>query len=189
MKYAIYSASLGILLSACGTSEQLGDAASQKADRPKPPQLETIRAGTTTRNPDLPGTVVLNDVRVAPNDAGGFDRIVFEFRGDRLPIHAISQVTPNSLSECGSGRAVGLNAASALDVRFQPSDAHAMEGESIRPTVQWREKRFNLPTIKHVVMTCDFEGVVTWAIGLGYNAAYKAQELNNPPRLVIDVMR
>jgi hypothetical protein len=189
MKNAIVLAALGMALNACGSSEQLGEDAGT-VGRPPAPRLETIRAGKTPeRRSDLPGTVVLQDVRIAPNEAGGFDRIVFEFKGDRLPIHAVSQVSPTSLSECGSGAAVGLAGASALDVRFQPSDAHEFQGENVQPTVSWRDKRFNLPVVKQAVMTCDFEGVVNWAIGLAYNAGYKTLELNNPPRLVIDVMR
>jgi hypothetical protein len=36
-------------------------------------------------------------------------------------------------------------------------------------------------------LTCDFEAVVTWVLGLESPNRYQVRELSNPPRLVVDV--
>jgi hypothetical protein len=44
-----------------------------------------------------------------------------------------------------------------------------------------------LPSILAVVSTCDFEGQVTWVVGLRNEADFTALTLNGPFRVVVDV--
>jgi hypothetical protein len=41
--------------------------------------------------------------------------------------------------------------------------------------------------VTEVVATGDFEGVLSWAIGLRKATVFRVSELTAPPRLVIDI--
>jgi len=45
----------------------------------------------------------------------------------------------------------------------------------------------NLPVLSELELTCDFEAVVTWVLGVESPNRYRIRELNGPPRLVIDI--
>lgn len=123
----------------------------------------------------------LREVRVAEHD--GFDRVVFEFEGPDLPGHHVEYVD-RPVRRCGSGLVAELAGDGWLEVRMSPVRAHTEQGE---PTVQERERRPGLPVLLEIELTCDFEAVVTWVLGVSSPNRYRAVELDDPPRLVIDV--
>jgi hypothetical protein len=43
--------------------------------------------------------------------------------------------------------------------------------------------------IREAVQICDFEGVVDWAVGTSTERPFRVTVLNNPSRIVIDVLR
>jgi hypothetical protein len=43
--------------------------------------------------------------------------------------------------------------------------------------------------IREAVQTCDFEGVVDWAVGIDGTRAFRVTVLTNPSRIIIDVLR
>ena len=43
------------------------------------------------------------------------------------------------------------------------------------------------PIIREIESTCDFEGEVTWVIGVASPNRYQVLELASPARLVVDV--
>ena len=45
----------------------------------------------------------------------------------------------------------------------------------------------NLPNLRQLVQTCDFEGHVTWVLGVGHPKRFRVVELTNPSRIVVDV--
>ena len=67
---------------------------------------------------------------------------------------------------------------------MSPANAHTEEG---RPTVAERERTPSLPVLSELELTCDFEAVVTWVLGVGSPNRYQVREMNSPPRLVVDV--
>jgi hypothetical protein len=71
-----------------------------------------------------------------------------------------------------------------LEIRFVPAQAHTDAGE---PTVTDRDRQPGLPIVKQIVSTCDFEGHVTWVLGVSSPNRYRVLELAAPTRLVIDV--
>src|SRR5690606_28110133 len=119
-------------------------------------------------------------VRTAAHDS--FDRIVFEF-DERVPGFHIEYID-RPVRKCGSGKATQLAGDGWLEVRMYPANAHTEEG---RPTVAERERRPNLPVLSELELTCDFEAVVTWVFGVESPNRYQVRELNNPPRLIVDV--
>jgi uncharacterized protein YdeI (BOF family) len=135
-------------------------------------------------NPDpFTGQALLKDVRMGVHpEQGGWDRIVFEFQGPALPPATIQYV--NSASQCGSGAAVALKGAAILQVRIGQAAAHDQNGSlTFTPP--------SLPgpgtTILEAKSTCDFEGVVVWALGIKGKQNFKVTTLQNPTRLVIDI--
>jgi hypothetical protein len=125
--------------------------------------------------------VILEDVRLGQH--AGYDRIVFEFRQDEMPGYHIEYVDKPTYS-CGSGEAVWLAGDGWLRVRFDATQAHDDQGRS---TVAYRGRVVDLPIVKEIQNTCDFEGEVTWVLGVSSPNHYRVLELKHPTRLVVDI--
>ena len=134
---------------------------------------------TEKQRPDL-APALLKEVRAANQE--GFDRVVFELEGNAVPGYRIEYV--DRPVQCGSGEPVELEGEAWLQVRLIPANAHTEAGE---PTVRERERRLDLPVLKELESTCDFEADVTWVLGLASRRPYRVQELSSPARLVVDV--
>ena len=125
------------------------------------------------------GVAVLEAVRTARHD--GFDRVVFEL-SPAVPGHHVEYVD-RPVRHCGSGDPVPLPGDGWLEVRLEPSAAHTEAGEA---TVG-REVPVELENVRRLVLTCDFEAVVTWVLAVGSPNPYRVLVLDGPPRLVVDV--
>lgn len=128
---------------------------------------------------DVPSTPLLVDVRAAEHE--GFDRIVFEFNAANPGFRAeyVDEATG-----CGSGLPVEIAGAALLQVRITPVAAHDEAGA---PTFAQQELAPDLPSILEAEQTCDFEGEVTWVVGLAEEADFTAITLREPFRIVVDV--
>ncbi len=129
---------------------------------------------------DGQGGALLTDVRAASHD--GFDRAVFEF-DNALPGANVAFLRSPAVA-CGSGFAVDVEGDVFLQVRMFPSAAHDDAGQ---PTFGPQEIEAGLPAIVEVVLTCDFEGEVTWVVGISGAADFAAVSLTDPNRVVVDV--
>lgn len=126
---------------------------------------------------------VLHFVRLGVHpEQGGWDRIVFEFFDEGLPPATIEYV--QKASACGSGQTESLPGSAILQVRMSPAAAH---DPSNRATIGATSMKGPGDTILQAKQTCDFEGVVTWALGVKGKQNFKVTTLQNPMRLVIDV--
>lgn len=131
--------------------------------------------------PDIP-TAVLREVRTARHEL--FDRVVFEFDATRTPGYELGYLEEPAVA-CGSGAAVQVQGRAVLQVQFLNSRAHTDSGQ---PTVQRKEYRLPAyPTLREIERTCDFEGTVTYVIGVSSRHKFRILELNDPPRFVIDI--
>jgi hypothetical protein len=124
-------------------------------------------------------TPTLVDVRAGRH--AGFDRVVFEFRGD-LPEHRIRYVS--RLVQDGSGNPVSVAGAADLEVVFQGANAHEEDGT---PTVSPRRFSPGLLAVKEVAQVSDFEAVVSYGIGVDRRRPITVSTLSGPSRLVVDV--
>ena len=159
---------LALLLTACAPST--------------PVRTESF-SGTTEATEKLRAdapVAVLREVRAAGQP--GFDRVVFEFAESAVPGYRIGY--EDRPVQCGSGEPVEVAGEAWLQVQLLPAQAHTEAGE---PTVQQRERHLDLPVLKELESTCDFEADVTWVMGLAARRPYRVQELANPARLVVDV--
>lgn len=127
--------------------------------------------------------VILRAVRAARHD--DFDRVVFEFDGTEVPGYHVEYID-RPVRQCGSGDPMQVAGDGWLAVRLEPAYAH--EGETtVTATVRDRDRTLDLPNLRQLVLTCDFEAQVEWVLGLRSPNRYRVRELTDPGRLVVDV--
>lgn len=144
-----------------------------------PEAFEGTAAAVEKKIPEV-HTVELRSVRAGRHAA--FDRVVFEFAG-ALPGYRVEYID-KPVRRCGTGDVVTLAGDGWLRVRMTPARAH---DESGRPTLGPVEQRPKLPVLLELAPTCDFEGELTWVLGVGSPNRYRVLELRDPPRIVVDV--
>ena len=125
------------------------------------------------------GQVRLDDVRVGQHTGAGFDRVVFDLAG--VPGYHVQRV--RQVFQDGSGDPLALRGAAFLTVRLDPAVAHDAQG---RPTAPLRIVR-SFTQLKEVRLAGDFEGVVTYGIGVAAQSDFRVFTLSNPRRLVVDL--
>lgn len=126
-----------------------------------------------------PATVV--GVRTAAHE--DFDRVTIELAGSSPGYRASWRTTPPR--HCGSGAAAAMAGKAWLEVRLDPAQAHDAQG---RATLEARPPaRPGLTALQALQMTCDFEGVVSWALGAPRALPFRVMPLTDPPRVVVDV--
>lgn len=155
------------------------------------PDAATPPAGSDTPSPTIgktsaeatrtDGTAILRDVRTGAHP--GADRVTFEFDGAGLPAWEVEYVD-RPVRDCGSGDAVPVAGDGWLEIRFVGAQAHTDAGE---PTSGPRSRTVNQPVMLELVRTCDFEGHVTYVVGVGSPNAYTPLVMEAPSRLVIDI--
>ena len=131
-------------------------------------------------------TGLLTDVRIARHE--GYDRIVFEFRGDGLPGWNVEYVDP-PIIEDASGDVVEIEGDAFIQVRMFPASGFDMEAvvESYTGPDQLDGADFGMSVVQEVERTGDFEAVLNWTIGLSDEVDFRVLTLSGPGRLVIDV--
>lgn len=169
-----------LTLAGCGSVVNERDDSPQVEVEQEAAYVSEWTAGIIDRPQPNPPATTLVAVRTATHD--GFDRTVFEF-DERLPGYHIEYID-QPVRKCGSGKVTPLAGDGWLEVRMYPANAHTEEGQ---PTVTERERMPNLPVLAELELTCDFEALVTWVLGVESPNRYQVRELSSPPRLVVDV--
>ncbi|WNG23386.1 hypothetical protein F0U62_04575 [Cystobacter fuscus] len=150
------------------------------AEAPADKEPEWIQAKTNVPRPGQK-TATLREVRAARNE--GFDRVVFQFDGETLPGYRVEYLDGPAI-RCGSGDPTEVAGQGRLQVSLQPAQAHDENGQV---TIASRERTAALPVLQELEQTCDFEGEVTWVLGVKQPQAYRVLELHAPTRIVVDV--
>ena len=148
----------------------------------EPPLAQPPAEPTPQAPREVPGALVLRDVRTG--DQQTFDRVVFEIEGPKLPDYDVKYVARPL--HCGSGLPAKVDGGAFLQVRLSPARAHTEAGAPTVPTLQ---RKVRLPVIREIREICDFEGEVTWIVGLAARKEYRVSTLEEPARLVIDIER
>jgi hypothetical protein len=131
--------------------------------------------------PGASGVTTLREVRAGRNQ--DFDRVVVDFGEEAVPAFRVEYgVLP--VRSCGSGEPVAVEGAAALLVRLRQARAHDESGAvTIRPDI-----RAGMPSLRQVVLACDFEGQVVLALGVAAaNKPYHVLVERAPNRLIVDV--
>jgi hypothetical protein len=149
---------------------------------PEPtPAFEGSRDPVDVPGPSVPPVAILVDVRYACHD--GFDRVVFDFR-DNMTGYRIEYVEPPIAAD-GSGEPLDIEGEAFLYVRFHVAQAHDDAGDSTYTGP--REITPGLESVTEMEMAGDFEGYVTWGIGLPEELDVRVLPLEDPFRVAIDV--
>lgn len=111
----------------------------------------------------------------------GFDRVVFDFYGGVPSSRSARYV--DTLFADGSGRPVRVAGRAILEVSFSSARGHKQDTTDTSPN----RLAFPLPNVITTVQSGDFEGVVTYGIGLARRQAFSMFTLSNPPRVVLDI--
>jgi hypothetical protein len=128
--------------------------------------------------PAAPTVPTLVGIRAAHHP--GFDRVVFDFAGGLPASRRATYV--DELQGDGSDLPVRIAGQAILRLRLEPAQAHDAAG----PTAPAR-RAFALPNVMTTVRSSDFEGVVTYGIGLERRTGFHVFTLRNPDRVVVDI--
>jgi hypothetical protein len=166
-----------------------GSVSTTAAPTPLPTQPAATDSGAFTcldhSGGSDPGSAMqLTMVRVA-HQAGGYDRIVFEFAPQagataHIPAYTVSRQASAKFVKDPSGLPVTMRGSAGLRIVFHgASGATSYNGS--------RDLTYTLPAVQEVEQLGDFEAVLSWGAGLTQASCIRALELANPTRVVIDV--
>jgi hypothetical protein len=133
---------------------------------------------TSHTNPNLKGQPRIVDLRVGRHST--FDRVVIDVHG-RRPSFSIRYT--KKLVFDGSGNPVPLKGKRKMSLVIDPATAHNKNGSIYAGP---KLKQLQLPTLRGVALTGDFEGVVSFGFTTDRKAPYRIFELIHPTRVVID---
>jgi len=143
----------------------------------------TTATKTGTNNPKVPEDMpMLVAIRTGSHD--GYDRVVLQFRND-LPswrVGYVDQVTSES------GATVPLEGGASLFVQVDPAWGHDQNTPPYEATYTGpRSLTPRYPTLRQVRWVDEFEGHLTFGVGLQRRVGFRVLELRGPARLAIDV--
>ena len=195
MRSALAALALLTILTACGptigtpsaniTPGAATAAAPASAPRITPPPV-TPPAPPGTNLPafacsDASGgkTGVANTITARVGEQGGYDRFVLQFDAI-VPTYTVKRQAKPVFVMGASGQTITLTGSSGVLITAQSATgATTFTGSTdiIHPDYQ---------VVKEARQTQDFEGVVSWALGLSKPACMRAFILDDPARLVVD---
>jgi hypothetical protein len=127
----------------------------------------------------------LMDIRFGAHP--GYARIVFDITGSGTPAYHVRYEDPPFYTD-GEGAVVEINGSAFLVVTMSPVVSYNPESEEFEMVYTGdRELYPGLAPIIEVINTGDFEGQMTWIIGLTGKKGFRVQVLQSPLRLVIDI--
>jgi hypothetical protein len=119
-------------------------------------------------------------VSVQAQHVGNVDRVTFGFRNGLPPDVFLQWV--DTLHRDGSGLPVRVAGSKVLMVVFNGAVAHDQDGTTVRT-----RNTYALPNVITSVGAGDFEGTVTFGLGVQKRTSYTVKRLQNPDRVVVDV--
>lgn len=119
----------------------------------------------------------LTEVRVA--EEIGFDRLVLQF-DNRVPSYTVKRQAKPTFRNGASGQAVTLSGTAGVLVQIHSASA---SGTYTGPT---DISHLDYAVLVEAKIVEDFEGYLSWGVGLNKPACMRAFTLSDPARLVID---
>jgi hypothetical protein len=130
--------------------------------------------------PDGP-SAKLAAVRAAAHP--GYDRVVFQFEGTRVPGYRIEYVGEITLG-ASDDEFLTLQGGALVQATFQgtASDDHRAGTQTVPDRLTP-----GLDQVKQIGLAEDWEGLVRLGVGLDHRAGFRVLELRDPVRVVVDV--
>jgi hypothetical protein len=146
-----------------------------------PAWSQATKTGPGGREPPDGPSAKLAAVRAAAHQ--GYDRVVFQFDGTRVPGYRIGYVDEINLGE-SDDQFLTLQGGALLQATFQGTAS-----DDYRPGTQTVPDTFTpgLAQVKQVGLAEDWEGLVRLGVGLDHRAGFRVLELRDPVRVVVDV--
>lgn len=146
--------------------------------------------GVTTPSsaPPPPGSSeVAHLAAVEVGGGAGVDRVVFRFADAHLPGYDIAYVD-GPVRQDGSGDAVPVEGRALLQVRLEPASGVDLRTGTFEETYAG-PGRVRGPTtrVTEVVRTGDFEGNLTWVVGVLTTAPYRVEVVPADHAIVVEV--
>jgi hypothetical protein len=194
---------LAFALAGCGSGSNDNGAASPATTSTSPtttstspPSMQTIpacmpspRASTSPKKSsgnENRQTMYLNHVAIKPGECMG--SVLFEFEPQaRGPGYEISyQPADTAKIEDASGNPVEIAGNAFLVVKLMPAMTAKIDGDQVTKTYTGPRRLPGTSPITEVVKTGDFEGVVTWVIGVDRERPFSAEAHDDVLAVVID---
>jgi len=118
------------------------------------------------------------------SETHGSDQVVFTFRGG-IPGWRVGYVPAEHAD--ASGRPIPLEGRAYLNITFAP--AHASVPESYRPTQAERADTPRLAILRQIKPAGDFEGYVSFGLGLSRRVKYRIAKLTASDQVVLTLQR
>jgi hypothetical protein len=122
------------------------------------------------------GNANITSVRVA--EQAGYDRFVLQF-DSKVPQYTVKRQAKPIFKSGASGQTLTLSGTAGALVQVHS----ASESSTYTGTTDFSHPEFLLSEAR---LTEDFEGYVSWGMGLTKPACMRAFTLSDPPRLVVD---
>jgi len=148
----------------------------------------TLPGAATTAQSTAATTPValLTDLTYAVHD--GCDRIVFQFRDGDVPGYQVGY-KPGPFNKGESDEPLEVQGAAYLVVRFDKAAGVDLTSPNAMPTYTGPRTitMTGLTHVDEIVNAEDFEGVLTWVVGLDAQRPFAVSTLSSPPRVVVDL--
>ena len=146
-------------------------------DLPAPTSTKAQQGGSTAEP-----SALLVSIRTAHHPT--YDRVVFEFSG-KAPGYRVAYVP--QVTTDGEGNPVALKGDHFLQVAFHGATLdRSMQGGTGTYTGPKRITPL-LPSVQEIAFAGDFEGVLSWGIGVHGARGFRVVPLSSPTRIAIDV--
>jgi hypothetical protein len=119
-------------------------------------------------------------VSVETLERDGYDRVVFTFRG-AMPGYEVRYVS--HMNDQG-GRRLPLRGRAFVAVAFEPARGHDPAGQATFPDGTLTPV---YPALRQVRFAGDFEGRVSFGLGVAGRGGFRVSELRDPTRVAVDV--
>src|SRR5512135_1250065 len=111
----------------------------------------------------------------------GYDRVVFDFVGG-IPAERSGAYVSRLIAD-GSGLPVPIAGRAILRMRFHRAAGHNEAGQPTAPA----KVAFALPNVMQLVEAGDYEGYLSYGIGLASRQPFRVFTLTGPDRVVVDI--
>lgn len=148
-----------------------------------PAAAASSTAITTTAAPSsvsAPSTPLVVDARWGGHCT--YDRVVVDLQGY---VPAVTVTPVSALVYDGSGKPVPLAGRYFLEVRLNPAAGHDDAGQNVYHGPKL--VKINLPKLKGLALTGDYEGHVTFGAAFDTTPAFTSFTLHGPERFVLDI--